>query len=125
MPTPIIRPPTNKTLKKIKQELHANGRSVELNLGGGDYGYLGLILDDQEWAGISPIQFQVPNYPQHLVILPDTTQVGALALQEQHNKEKWVYYECKNVEKAPQWHIQDAIEDKCLESLIDEDTQLI
>ena len=38
---------------------------------------------------------------------------------------KRAYYECKNVEKALQRHIQDAIEDKYLESLIDDNTQLI
>ena len=36
-----------------------------------------------------------------------------------------LYPKCKNVEKALQRHIQGAIEDKYLETLINEDTQLI
>ena len=49
----------------------------------------------------------------------------ALELREQHKEDKRTFYECKNVEKALQRHIQDAIKDKYLESLIDDDTQLI
>ena len=41
-PTPIQGTPTNKTLKRLKQELRANASSVESDLGGGDHGYLGL-----------------------------------------------------------------------------------
>ena len=46
-------------------------------------------------------------------------------LREQHKEATRKYYECKNVEKALQRHIQDAIEDKYLETLVNEDTQLI
>ena len=53
------------------------------------------------------------------------TQVAALALRDQHNEEKWAYYNCKNVEKALKRHIQDTIEENYLESLIDKDTQII
>ena len=49
----------------------------------------------------------------------------ALNLREEYNERRRRYYECKNVEKALQCHIQDAIEDKYLEALINEDTQLI
>ena len=52
-------------------------------------------------------------------------QVQALNLREQYKDAKRAYYECKNVEKALQRHIQDAIEDKYPESLVNEDTQLI
>ena len=49
----------------------------------------------------------------------------ALNLREIHKDAKIAYYECKNVEKALQRHVQDAIEDKYLESLVKKDTQLI
>ena len=35
-PTPIIGAPTNKTLKRLKQEFRANASSVESDLGGGE-----------------------------------------------------------------------------------------
>ena len=47
-PTPIRGPPTNKDLKRLKIELQANASSVESDLGGGDHGYLGLFLTNQE-----------------------------------------------------------------------------
>ena len=50
VPTPITGEPTNKTLKRLKTELRANGSSVETDLGGGDHGYLGLILTDPKYA---------------------------------------------------------------------------
>ena len=53
-PTPIQGTPTNKTLKRLKTELRANASSVESDLGGGDHGYLGLVLTDVKYASIRP-----------------------------------------------------------------------
>ena len=47
-PTPIRGVPTCKALKRLKMELQANASSVETELGGGNHGYLGLVLTDQE-----------------------------------------------------------------------------
>ena len=124
-PTPIIGAPTNKTLKHLKQELCANASSVESDLGGGDHGYLGLVLDNPEYALVSATPFEAPEYPAALTIPNTATQVQALNQRESHKESKQAYYECKNVEKALQRHIQDAIEDKYLETLVNEDTQLI
>ena len=117
--------PTNKTLKRLKTEPQANTSSLESELGGGDHRYLSLVLTDAEYTTISPIPFVSPAFPGPLVIDPETTQVQALNLRELHKEQRRRYYECKNIEKALQRHIQDAIEDKYLESLINEDTQLI
>lgn len=46
-------------------------------------------------------------------------------MREQHTEARRKYYECKNVEKALQRYIQDAIEDKYLKTLVNKDTQLI
>lgn len=106
-------------------ELRANVSSVESDLGGGDHGYLGLVLTNAEHANVSAIPFVPPNFPPPLVIPPGSDQVTALDLREQHKENRRLYCECKNVEKALLRHMQDAIEDKYLESLVDEDTQLI
>ena len=50
--TPIQGAPTNKTLKRLKQELRANASRVESDLGGGDHGYLGLVLTDIEYTTV-------------------------------------------------------------------------
>ena len=108
-PTPIIGAPTHKTLKQLKQELRANGSSVESDLGDGDHGYLGLVLDDVKYATVSQTAFVAPNYPAALTVPNGTGQVAALNLRKQHKEDKRVYLECKNVEKSLQRHIQDAI----------------
>ena len=83
-PTPIQGTPTNNTLKRLKTELRANASSVESDLGGGDHGYLGLVLTDAEYASIRPPPppFVAPNFPAPLVIPPGTDHVTALAMRE-------------------------------------------
>ena len=46
-------------------------------------------------------------------------------MKEAYNEQKRLYLECKNVEKAILRHIQDAIEDKYVESLVDDYTNLL
>ena len=77
-PTPIQGTPTNKSLKRLKQELRANASSVKSDLGGGDYGYLGLVLTNAEYTSVSPTVFTAPAYPQPLNIQTGTDQVTAL-----------------------------------------------
>ena len=62
-PTPIQGAPTNKTLERLKQELRANASSVESDLGGGDHGYLGLVLTDAKYATVTATPFVPPTYP--------------------------------------------------------------
>ena len=46
-PAPIKGPPTHQALKCQKKELQANASSIKTDLGGGNHGYLGLILTDE------------------------------------------------------------------------------
>ena len=124
-PTSIQSAPTNKTLKWLKQELRANASSVESDLGGGDHGYLGLVITDAKYTTVTATPIVPPTYPATLTITAVTDQVQALNLWEIHKDTKNAYYECKNIKKALQRHVQDAIEDKYLKSLVNEDTQLI
>ena len=125
--TPIQGTPTNKSIKRLKTELRANASSVETDLGGGDHGYLGLILTDVEYARITPAPppFIAPGFPANLIIPAQATQVEAMELRENHKESKRLFYECKNVEKALLRHVQDAVEEKYIDHLIDDDTQLI
>ena len=103
---PIRGEPIHKLLKRLKLELQANASSVETDLGGGNHGYLGLILTDQEYATIPNTQpFAAPNYPPPLLIPTTSTQMQAIKLKEQHNEGKRLYLECKNIEKALLRHI--------------------
>ena len=121
-PTSIQSTPINKTLKRLKQELLANASSVITDQGGRDHGYLGLVLTDAEYALISPTPFDAPEYPEALTIPPGTDQIKNLNLREQHKEGRRTYYAFQNAEKALQRHIQDAIEETIIESLVDKDT---
>ena len=66
-PTPIQGEPTYKTLKRLKNELRANASSIDSNLGGGDHGYLGLVLTEVEYAKVVPQHpFEAPEYPDKI-----------------------------------------------------------
>ena len=125
-PTPIRGQPTNKSLKRLKLECQANSSSVESDLGGGNHGYLFLVLTDEEFDSIpNTTPVEPPNYPGPLVIPATATPIEALELKERHQEEKRLYLEFKNVEKALLRHIQDAIEEKYIEALVNEYTNLL
>ena len=126
-PTPITGEPSNKLLKRLKTELCANASSVDTDLGGGDHGYLGLILTDVKYARITPTPppFVAPNFPGPLVINSALTALHQVQARETHNENLALYRECKNVEKALLRHIQSAVDEKYIEFMIDEDTGLI
>ena len=112
-PALIWDEPTNKSLKTLQKELQANASSVETDLGGGNHGYLRLVLTDAEYASIPNTQpFVPPTYPPPLVIPANSTPIQALELKEEYNKCKRLHLECKNIEKALLMCIQEAIEDK-------------
>ena len=76
-PTPIQGTPTYKALNWLKAKLSANASSVETDLGGGNHGYLWLVLSDAEYANVSPTPFLIPAYPAPLNIPANTMQVQA------------------------------------------------
>ena len=88
-PTPITGKPTNKSLKRLKNELRANASSVDTDLGGGDHGYLGLVLTDVEYANINPTPqaFIAPAFPGTLTIPATATAVQAVQARQIHNEQ--------------------------------------
>ena len=68
---PICGEPTNADLKRLKTDLRANASSVDSNLGGGDHGYLGLVLSNTEYLAIPTVSntaFVPPPYPGPFVL---------------------------------------------------------
>ena len=125
-PTPINGEPSYKALKKLKNELRANASSVDSDLGGGDHGYLGLVLDETEYARIVPDHpFIAPDFPGVLRIPPGTETVDALNYRENHRQNISLYRECREVERALMRHITTAVEPKYIDSLKNEDTDLV
>ena len=84
-------------MKRLKNELRANASSVETNLGGGDHGYLGLILTEAEYQRVAPVtSFIAPRFPGELTIPRGTNTIDALNIREK--QEIWAYIE--NAEKS-------------------------
>ena len=126
MLTPINGEPSYKAHKRLKNELCANASSVDSDLGGGDHGYLGLVLDDKEYTRIVPDHpFVAPDFPGALRILPGTDTVNALNLRENYSQSISLYKEYREVERALMRHITTSIEPKYIDSLKNEDTDLV
>ena len=53
------------------------------------------------------------------------TATEALQLKDEHAERKRVWLECENAEKALLRHMQDSMEDKHTEALVDECTNLL
>ena len=124
--TPIQGEPTYKSLKRLKNELRANASSVDTDLGGGDHGYLGLVLSEEEYARVTPNNaFIAPEFPGPLVIPNNTNIVDAMNMKESHRRDTGLYRECKEVEKALLRHVTTAVESKYIDFLKNEDTDLI
>ena len=127
VPTPINGKPTNKSLKKRNTELRTNASSVDTDFGGGNHGYLGLILADTEYMRINlaPTAFAAPVFPSVLTIDATASVVESVHTKENHPEAMHVYRECNNVKKALLRHTQNAVKSKYTEHLINKDTGLI
>ena len=96
--------------------------------GGGDHGYLGLVLSDAEYLAIPTVfgtRFVPPAYPGPLVIPPTANAVQAVQARESHQEQVRQYRECNHVEKALLKHLQNTLEPKYVEAFVDEDTALL
>lgn len=124
-PTRITGEPTYATLKTLAKELRANAGSVETNLGGGDHGYLGLVVSDEDYAAICATAFVAPTYPSALDVPATATAVQAINLRETYHDNVRKYRECANVERALLRHLQGALDPQYLEPFLDDDTGLL
>ena len=118
--------PTYETLKIMVNQLKANARAVRTTLGGGQHGYLGLLLAQHQYDVIAPgTPFVRPAHPGPLVIppfqLPHVTQEA----QSRHAEGVRLYNECYNVEQALRKQVINAIQDSYLASLKDRQTNTI
>ena len=126
-PTPtIIRgEPTHQDLKRLNTELRANASSIDSDLGGGDHGYLGLVLTAPEYTAVCPTAFTALNFPARLTLPATATAVEAAIARGERQDQIREYRECAEVENVLLRHIATAIEDRYIESLKNEHTGLI
>ena len=116
--TPIRGEPTYDTLELLLKELKANARNVHSNLGGGNFGHLGLVISPASYALISPVPFNRPVFPGAQPVIP----VGATQHMSNTIRDLWkenlrVYHEVENVDKALKQQIIDAVEPMYLDAI--------
>jgi hypothetical protein len=119
--TPIAGEPTHATIAKLKSELYANARQNLTTLGGGNLGYLGIILTDAEYTtlqtkfGFNLEPFIIPATPAALTAA--ATDIEKINYQEalQHR------VNCNTMEALLQQQIITAIDAKYIKKVKDED----
>ena len=107
-------------------QLKANARSVRTSLGGGNHGYLGLLLSPAQYATIAPATpFVYPVHPGPLHLpayqLPHVTQ----QITAQYSDTVRLFNECGNVAQALRKQIVAAIDPAYLAAIKNRQTNTI
>ena len=118
--TPIVGEPTYRTLKTLKDQLKANAASVPATLGGGNHGYLGLILSPAAYTTISLTAFVEPAYPgQHPAIPAGANAANTSAIIRRHTEVTRQWRKFKNVSTALKNQLLSTVEDIYVRALRD------
>ena len=116
--TKIRREPTYETLQHIKNELKANTSSVPTTLGGGNNGYLGMILTPAEYHHIAPDDpFNRPPNPGVLVPNPAGSDDQIASAEDMHRLTKKLYLETLLLKQTIKQKITEAVDTKYLAAL--------
>ena len=122
-PTPITKitgEPNYESLKHLTDQLKANAASIPTTLGGGNHGYLGLILSPAAYTTITATQFIEPICPgQHPNIPAGTSAANTSTLVRRHTEDLHQWREFKNVNTALQNQLLTAIDDIYVRALKD------
>ena len=86
--TKINGQPTNKDMNQLTCELGAMLATVPTTNGGGDHGYIGMILDDMEYTAFSTsaTPFTVPRNPGPFPTTVSTDKVDRLRQIAEHKQ---------------------------------------
>jgi hypothetical protein len=104
--------PNYYTLNTLRQMLNRNANSFASTLEGGNHGYLGALMNQPTYLQATQpniIPFTAPLFPGYLPAIQGTqVQIANQVLTHNENLRKWK--EHKNVTKALQKQLIDAIE---------------
>ena len=123
--SPIHGEPTYESLKLMTNQLKANARAVRTPLGGGQHGYLGLLISPEQYAIISTTPFLHPTHPGPLVIPAFQLPHVVTATQSQHSEALRLYNEYNNVGQALRQQIVRAVDESYLLPLHNRQTNTI
>ena len=116
--TTIRREHTYENLHHLKNKLKANVSSVRTTLGGGNHGYLGIILTHADYFRITPTNpFTRPPNPGILVPNPIGTAAQIASVENNHRLTKQIYLETLLLKITFTQQIIEAIYTKYLAAL--------
>ena len=114
-PTPITKitgEPNYESSKYLKNQLKANAASIPTTLGGGNHGYLGLILSPATYTTITATQFVEPIYPgQHPNVPDGTSAADTSTIVCRHKENLCQCREVKNVNTTLNNQLLSALDD--------------
>ena len=117
--TEIYLEPIYETLHHLKNELKANASSVPTTLGGGNHGYLGMILTPENYHCIAPTDpFSWPSNPGVLVPNPAGMAAQITSAENTHHLTKNIYLETLLIEQTFIQKIIETIDTKYLAALL-------
>ena len=117
--------PTFTTLRRLKKQLKANAQSVPSNLGGGEYGHLGLVLSPEEYAAVSDDPYVPPDHPGPFQLQHNTDPTEAIRLREVHHERIRRFRESLDINRALIRQIVSAISKEYLDELRNDTTNTI
>ena len=111
--------PTYKSIKQIEKLLVENAASMHSNLGGGNFGYLGLVIKPARYETISggTAFNEHPNPTTHPTIPEGSTQPQIAAITNRHKEEKRLYKEQECIKKALKNQLTQAFDETYIEEL--------
>ena len=128
-PTPIlpkiVGKPTFEKLHAMKKSLKANATSVQSDLGGGQFGHLGLVLDDATYNALTGENYVRPAHPGALVIAAGTALHEAVRLREEHSENVRLFRETVDVHNALMKQIVQTVEPDFIKELYNDVTSTI
>jgi 6-pyruvoyl-tetrahydropterin synthase len=96
---------------------------VHTSLGGGNHGYLGLVLGQAQYVMVSLEPFEAPNHPGAFVLPVNITQQQIATLQSRHTETTHLFREFMGVQKALIQQIVKALDHQYLTALCNHQTK--
>lgn len=135
--TPIRGLPTLDTILRLFREVKQNAQSVSTKLGGGQLGYLALVLKPTDYNNIAiSLPFVRPEDPGTFNLSrpttrtssatpPSITAVDIANAKARHDHQERSYWQCQGVEQALRNQIEQAIETDYLQALHNTTTNMV
>ena len=92
--------PTYETLHILNNEIKSNAMAVHSNLGGGQHGYLRLVISPTAYALLNNTNFFCQVHPENLITPITATRQAQEKLKFQYDENLRVFHETRGLERA-------------------------